>query len=57
MQKELEANINSLNFRISKAEKEKYQMVANSVGLTLSSYLRLSAAKTARLLKKSDEII
>ena len=46
-----------VNFRISKAEKEKYQMVANSVGLTLSSYLRLSAAKTARLLKKSDEII
>ena len=48
----------NIHLRISEQEKIKYNKVANEIGLSLSAFLRYSAAKASRLIKNNeDEIV
>ncbi len=41
---------NNLHLRISKQEKQKYNAMANDIGLTLSAFARYSMARTSIIL-------
>ena len=48
----------TVHLRISEQEKEKYNKVSSDIGLSLSAFLRYSAAKASRLIKTDkDEIV
>ena len=48
----------NIHLRISEQEKIKYNKVANEIGLSLSAFLRYSAAKASRLIKANeDEVV
>ena len=48
----------NIHLRISEQEKIKYNKVASEIGLSLSAFLRYSAAKASRLIKNDeDEIV
>lgn len=48
----------NIHLRISEQEKIKYNKVASEIGLSLSAFLRYSAAKASRLIKANeDEIV
>ena len=48
----------NIHLRISEQEKIKYNKVANEIGLSLSAFLRYSAAKASRLIKNNeDEVV
>ena len=48
----------NIHLRISEQEKIKYNKVASDIGLSLSAFLRYSAAKASRLIKTDkDEIV
>ena len=42
----------NLHLRISKQEKQKYNAIANDIGLTLSAFARYSMARTSRILNQ-----
>ena len=42
----------SLHLRISKQEKQKYNAIANDIGLTLSTFARYSMARTSGMLNQ-----
>jgi len=49
---------NNIHLRISSQEKIKYTKVADNIGLSLSAFLRYSAAKATRLINTDqDEIL
>ena len=43
---------NNLHLRISMQEKQKYNAIANDVGLTLSAFVRYSMARTSIILNQ-----
>ena len=43
---------NNLHLRISKQEKQKYNAIANDIGLTLSAFARYSMARTSGILNQ-----
>ena len=47
----------NIHLRISEQEKIKYNKVANQIGLSLSAFLRYSAAKASRLIKNDEDEI
>ena len=47
----------NIHLRISEQEKVKYSKVSNEIGLSLSAFLRYSAAKASRLIKNDDDEI
>ena len=48
----------NIHLRISEQEKIKYNKVASEIGLSLSAFLRYSAAKASRLIKNNeDEVV
>ena len=47
----------NIHLRISEQEKIKYNKVANEIGLSLSAFLRYSAAKASRLIKNDEDKI
>lgn len=48
----------NIHLRISEQEKVKYSKVADEIGLSLSAFLRYSAAKASRLIKNNeDEVV
>lgn len=50
--------VDNIHLRISEQEKVKYSKVADEIGLSLSAFLRYSAAKASRLIKTDkDEIV
>ena len=49
---------NNLHLRISKQEKQKYNAIANDIGLSLSAFARYSMAKASRIINTNqDEIL
>lgn len=47
--------VDNIHLRISEAEKKKYNKVASEIGLSLSAFLRYSAAKAARLINTNQD--
>ena len=48
----------NIHVRLSAAEKNKYKVAAEEVGLTLSGFFRYSAAKATRLINQNqDEVL
>ena len=47
----------NIHLRISEQEKNKYNRVASDVGLSLSAFLRYSAAKASRLINTNQDKI
>ena len=45
----------NIHLRISEQEKNKYNKVASEIGLSLSAFLRYSAAKASRLIKSNED--
>ena len=45
----------NIHLRISEQEKIKYNKVASEIGLSLSAFLRYSAAKASRLIKNNED--
>ena len=45
----------NIHLRISEQEKIKYNKVASEIGLSLSAFLRYSAAKASRLIKSNED--
>ena len=43
---------NNLHLRISKQEKQKYNAIANDIGLTLSAFARYSMARTSGIFNR-----
>ena len=48
---------NTIHLRISEQEKIKYNKVASDIGLSLSAFLRYSAAKASRLINTNEDEI
>ena len=42
----------TVHLRISEQEKQKYNAMANDIGLTLSAFARYSMARTSRMLNQ-----
>ena len=42
----------NVHLRISEQEKQKYNAIANDIGLTLSAFARYSMARTSRILNQ-----
>ena len=47
----------NIHLRISEQEKIKYNKVASDIGLSLSAFLRYSAAKASRLINTNEDEI
>jgi len=47
----------NIHLRISEQEKAKYNKAASEIGLSLSAFLRYSAAKASRLIKSNEDEI